>query len=265
MSRPKVLLLVVLSVWLEYSTLYAAPVPVRFVEGSAHGFLVLRSLSGDTLGQGELLQVPGDGEIETRLVFRFKDGSLYDETVVFSQRKVFAMQRYRLVQRGPSFPTTLDASLDRTTGRYKVTYKKKNDNSPEIIEDTLDLPPDVYNGMQAQLLKNLPKGAFETVHFVAFTPEAKLIELKVSPAGEDSFLLGETKKKAHRYALKPQLGPVIGFFASLVGKDPPDFFYWLLDGEAPGFLAFEGPLYVEGPIWRIELMSPRWPRGDREP
>ncbi|MBA2485298.1 MAG: hypothetical protein H0V35_04230 [Nitrospira sp.] len=254
-----------LPVLLGFSTLYAAPVPVRFVEGSAHGFLVLRSMDGDTLGQGELLQVPGDGEIETRLVFHFKDGSLYDETVVFSQRKVFALRRYRLVQRGPSFPTTLDASLDRATERYKVTYKKEDDHAQEILEDSLDLPADVYNGMQAQLLKNLPKGATETVHFVAFTPKPQLIELTLAPAGEDSFLLGETKKKAHRYALKPQLGPVIGFFASLVGKDPPDFFYWLLDGEAPGFLAFEGPLYVEGPIWRIELTSPRWPKSGREP
>ncbi len=264
MNWLKVPFLVVLPVLLGVSTLHAAPVPVRFVEGSAHGFLVLRSMDGDTLGQGELLQVPGDGEIETRLVFRFKDGSLYDETVVFSQRKIFALRRYRLVQRGPSFPTTLDASLDRATGRYKVTYKKNNDNSQEIIEDSLDLPMDVYNGMQAQLLKNLPKGATGTVHFVAFTPEPKLIDLELSPAGEDSFSIGETKKTAHRYALKPRLGPVIGFFASLVGKDPPDFHYWLLGGEAPTFLAFEGPLYVEGPIWRIELASPRWPKGDRE-
>jgi len=27
---------------------------------------------------------------------------------------------------------------------------------------------------------------------------------------------------------------------------------WILEGEAPAFLKFEGPLYEGGPIWRIE-------------
>src|SRR6185295_16471391 len=31
----------------------AAPVPVRFLEGVTHGFLLVRSLAGETIGQGE--------------------------------------------------------------------------------------------------------------------------------------------------------------------------------------------------------------------
>jgi len=48
--------------------------------------------------------------------------------------------------------------------------------------------------------------------------------------------------------------------ASLIGKDVPDYHYWILGGGAPAFLAFEGPLYVDGPVWRVELVSPRWPK-----
>lgn len=35
---------------------------------------------------------------------------------------------------------------------------------------------------------------------------------------------------------------------------------WILEGEAPAFVKSEGPLYLGGPIWRIELTNPVWPR-----
>jgi hypothetical protein len=82
----------------------AGPVAVRYTEGVTHGFLTLRSTAGDLLADGDLLQVVRSEGVDSRLVFRFKDGSLYDETVVFTQSKVFTMMSYRLVQRGPSFP-----------------------------------------------------------------------------------------------------------------------------------------------------------------
>ncbi len=39
---------------------------------------------------------------------------------------------------------------------------------------------------------------------------------------------------------------------SLLVTDLPDVKMWILDGEAPAFLKFEGPLYFMGPIWRID-------------
>lgn len=243
-----------LSVW----SLRAAPVAVRFVEGSVHGFLLLRSSNGDTLGYGEQLKVQRDGGIETRLLFRFKDGSIHDERVFFTQRKVFTLQNYHLAQRGPSFSKPINASLDRTTHQYRVRYRKEN--GPEKLDEgRLDLPPDVSNGMQSILLKNLPEGAKETVHFVAFTPTPKTIRLELSPAGEDRFSFGGMQKKATRYRIKPQLG-VLGPLASLFGKHPPDFYYWIANREVPAFLAFEGPLYPDGPTWRVELTTPQLPK-----
>ena len=51
-----------------------------------------------------------------------------------------------------------------------------------------------------------------------------------------------------RWAIRPQLG----LFASLLIADIPDAHCWILPGEAPAFLKAEGPLYFQGPIWRIE-------------
>src|SRR5207253_117159 len=88
---------------LAYSPSDAAPVAVRSPEGVIHGYLLVRSPVGETLGQGELTQVLKDGGlVESHLVFRFKDGSLHEEKVAFSQQRVFTMIRYRLIQRGPS-------------------------------------------------------------------------------------------------------------------------------------------------------------------
>ena len=66
--------------------LLAEPVPVRQPEGLIHGFLVLRALNGDSLATGELTQVANGDRVTTELVFRFKDGSIHEETSVFSQR-----------------------------------------------------------------------------------------------------------------------------------------------------------------------------------
>ena len=69
----------------------AEPIPVRRVEGTVHGFLALRSKDGSVLAVGDLFQVVhGDREI-SRLIFRFKDGSVDDETAVFSQRGHFQL------------------------------------------------------------------------------------------------------------------------------------------------------------------------------
>jgi len=46
----------------------------------------------------------------------------------------------------------------------------------------------------------------------------------------------------------------------LVGKQPPDSHVWILGGEAPAFVKAEQPPYNEGPVWRIELTSPVWPK-----
>ena len=228
----------------------AGPVPVRFIEGVSRGFLTLRSANGDKLADGELLQILRPRGLESRLVFRFADGSLYDETVLYSQQRVFALLRYRLFQRGPSFPLTLDVSFDRKKAQYKVRYR--NGSGPqETLNGQLDLPPDVYNGMISTLLKNLRRGASETVHLVTFTPKPRLVKLHLTPAGEEAVQVGDALMKATRYQARTELEGSVGFFAFLLKKELPVLHYWVLRGEVPAFVKFEGPFFMEGPVWRI--------------
>lgn len=226
----------------------ADPVAVRFTEGVGRGFPVLRDAKGEKIAQGDLVQVARGDRVENRLTFRFRDGSFYDETVVFSQRDVFTLLSYRLVQRGPSFPESLDASVDRQTGRYTVRYRVDEESPEEIVKGKFDMPIDVYNGLLSTLMKNLPTGESATVQIMAFTPKPRLVKMLLMPATEDTVMMSETAVPTTRFLVKPQLG----LFASLLVADIPDIKMWVSSGEAPAFLRFEGPLYFMGPIWRID-------------
>lgn len=244
----------------------AAPVPVSFAEGAAHGYLALGSENGETIAQGELLQTVRDERVESRLVFHFKDGSLYEEKVTFSQQRVFTVLSYQLSQRGPSFPHDLLISMDRRTGAYQVRSRAGADDPEEVTTGRLEWPPDVYNGIIGTLLKNLPRGKTETVHFVVFTPKPKLIKLELRPEADDTVRVGDLSKSATRYVLKPHLSVLVHFFGKLLRRLPATFHYrfWILNDGVPAFARFEGPLYLMGPIWRVELLSPRLPAMPRD-
>lgn len=238
----------------------AGAVTVRYQEGVTHGFLTLRSTAGDLLAEGDLLQVVRPEGVDSRLVFRFRDGSLYDETVVFSQSKVFTLLSYRLQQRGPAFPEEMEISVDRERdqGRYKVTSRRAGGEA-ETVNGEIELPPDVYNGMFIMLLKNLPKGAAETVHVLAFTPKPMLIQVELTPQAAETAPAGERRVPVTHYVLKPKLGLLRGAAAALLGRTPPDYHCWIVTADLPAFVAIDGPLYAGGPIWRIETVSPRAP------
>jgi hypothetical protein len=236
----------------------AAQIPVRFSEGVTHGFLLLRSQTGDLLATGDLLQIARRGQVEKRMVFQFKDASVFEESVVFTEQGVYTMESYHLLQRGATFGEDIEISLERATGKYRVTTKTHKDGREQTFEGVLDLPADVYNGMVLTVVKDLPKGASETVHYVAFTPEPRLIQLQIAPAGEQQVLVGQLSKSATHFVLTPQLGMWLRLFATLLGRAPPAEHVWILADDVPAFVGFEGPLYPTGPVWRSELTSPRW-------
>ena len=90
----------------------AETVPVRYPEGVSHGYLVLRTLDGKTIADGDSIQVVRGDHVINRMRFRFKDGSIYDETTVFSQRGTFCLLSDHVVQKGPIFQKPMDAVID---------------------------------------------------------------------------------------------------------------------------------------------------------
>src|SRR5512143_906163 len=80
----------------------AEPVRVRHKEGLVHGFLVLRSTEGKLLANGDMTEGVDGENVTSRLVFHFLDGSIHDETTVYSQHGAFRVLSYHLVQNGTS-------------------------------------------------------------------------------------------------------------------------------------------------------------------
>jgi hypothetical protein len=240
------------------SVAVAAPVSVRTPEGSAYAVLVLRSQQGAVLAGGELVQTVKGNRVQSRLTFHFRDGSLHDETVTFTQRAVFVLESYRVSQKGPAFPRTQDVHFERSTGRYSARIQEKGADSTPALSDRLELPDDVYNGMASILIRNLPPGGRGTARMVAFTPKPRLVTMGLVPEGEDTYVVGTASRRARRYLVDLELPGLIGVLATVTGKQPPALHYWLSAGPVPGFLKFEGPFYLQGPVWRIEVAGPQW-------
>ena len=256
---PRLSLLVKAALLVSVPTVIADLVPVRHIEGRIHGFLVLRDMDDKVLASGNLIQNSRGNRVTTELGFRFKDGSVHQETSVFSQRGTFHLLTYRLVQNGPAFKRPMEMFLNVSTGQVTIQYKD-DDGQEKTIMERLKLPADLANGIVPTLLGNIdPKTPKTTLSMLVATPKPRLVKLELSPVGEDSFTVGGSASKAIRYTVKVEIGGIAGVIAPIIGKQPPDTHVWMLYGNAPAFLKSEGPLFPDGPVWRIELVSPVWP------
>ena len=236
----------------------AEVVPVRHTEGLVHGFLVLRTLEGKTIAEGDLTEVANGETVTTHLLFHFRDGSLHEEKAVFSQRQSFRLLTDHLVQKGPAFQNPLEASID--TSKHEVTvHYRDHDGKDKVTTERFDLPSDTANGMVLTVLKNIRPDVPESkVSMVAFTPKPRVVTLSITPGGEEGFVIAQSPRQAMRYDVNVGIGGVTGWIAKLMGKLPPTIHVWIVGGEAPAFVKSEGPLYMGGPVWRIELASPQW-------
>src|SRR5437588_12325645 len=109
------------------------------MEGLMHGFMALRTLDGKRLADGEMTQVAEGDRVSSRLSFRFKDGSVYDETTIFSQRGAFRVLSDQLVHRGPCFKQDMEASVDAHSGKLTVRYKDQ-DGKDKVLKERHELP-----------------------------------------------------------------------------------------------------------------------------
>jgi hypothetical protein len=236
-----------------------APIPVRHIKGTVHGFLDLRSEDGHVIASGDLVQIARGSQVTSRMVFNFKDGSIDDETTVYSQRRNFQLITYHHLQKGPTFPHPIDLLIDARSGAVTVTSTGK-DGKEEVKTDHLKLPPDLANGMVSSIIENINPGDGETkIPVLVTTPSPRIVTLSIASRGEVPFTLAGASRKAIHYEIKIILGGVAGVVAPLIGKQPQNIHVLVIGGPAPCFLKEQGPLYQDGPVTTIQLASPTWP------
>jgi len=231
---------------------------VRYPEGVTHGFLVVRNLNGDIIGNGDLAQTVRGTVVSSDLTLHFTDGSLYDDRTSFSQNREFRLLQDHLVRKGPSFPQSLDMTTNASTGQVTVRYTDK-DGKEKVESQRLRLPVDIANGMVFTLVKNIdPHASQMTASMVVATPKPRMLKLEITKETEGSFTVGPSTRKAIVYDIKMRLEGAAGFVAGIIGKQPPDTRLWVVTDQAPVAIRSEGPLQEDGPIWRIELAGPVW-------
>jgi hypothetical protein len=239
---------------------FADPLPVQHPQGTLHGFVVLRSETGAVLGYGEITQVVAGERVTAHVVYRFSDGSVDEETTIFTQNKTFQLVSDRHTQRGPFFAKPADIQIEangqittRTTGK---------DGKSKVEVEHLDLPQDISSiAMMATLLLNVHPGApaFQ-LGMVLPAGKGRLIKLDIAPDGQSPFTIAGAPRKASLFRIKLELGGVAGAAAPVVGKQPADIVVWVLEGEAPLLVREVGQLSEDGPIVSVELPGAAFPK-----
>ncbi len=234
-------------------------VKVRYPQGTAHGFLVLRDMDGKLLATGESIATMHGGRITSRLVFRFHDGSLDDDVATYTQKGEFHLLHEHHVQRGPTFPTASDMTVDVPTGQVEL-HESTKDGKQKVTKQHMDLPPDLVNGFVLTALENLsPSMPTTTLNLLVPYNGARVIHLVVTPAGTMPFHIMGSVRQAKRFHIQVELGGMTGVVAPLVGKQPKDADFLVLEGVAPAFVREEGQFFQDGPVWRIEQVGPTMP------
>jgi hypothetical protein len=248
--------LVAMAVLASSCSLQGQALKLRYKVGFEHGFIILRDPAGALIASGEITQVAHKHQITARVVFHFSDGSIDDETTVYSQAETIRLISDRHIQRGKSFPDPCDVMID--VPRQQVSVRDLSKSTDEVKTEPMDLPPDLSNGVLFNLIQNMKADTPIEVPYVALSPKPRMVKLAIAKSGEDRFTVAGRSYMAVKYDVKVHLGGVAGVVAPMIGKQPPDSHVWVTESKVPAIVRVDSALYADGPIWSAQLASPVW-------
>ena len=217
------------------------------------------------LGNADLIQTAQGDRVTSRLVYHFQDGSLNDETAVFTQRGHFSLISDHLVQKGPAFTQPLDMTIDRPGGHVVVRYK--DEHGADKLDDARMTASAGYGERDAHHAAQERRRGRRAADLVARRGHAEAAAREARDlGGRERSLHGRRIGTGPRGTtwLKVDIGGIAGAIAPLIGKQPPDSHVWIVQGEAPAFVRSQSPMFNGAPLWQTELASPVWPAGGRQ-
>jgi hypothetical protein len=235
------------------TTAPAEPISVKHIQSPMHRFMVARSEAGKIIATGEFTQVVQGDDVTMRMIYRFSDGSIDDETTTYRQQGTFQLVRNHHIEKGPFFAKPVDFAVDAATGIATTRTTDKN-GKVHVENEHMDLPDDLANGFVGTLLLNVPPNTAPfRVGMLAPVGSGRLIRLLISPEGQQPFQTGGQTLKATVFRIHPELGGIVGVIAQLLGLQPKDVMVWVLEGEDPAVVRIVGQLGGYGPVVSSEL------------
>jgi hypothetical protein len=231
----------------------AEQISVKHIQRPMHRFMVARSDAGNILARGEFTQVVQGDEVTMRMIYRFLDGSIDDETTTYRQQGTFQLVRNHHIEKGPFFAKPVDFAVDAATG---IATSRTTDKNGKIHVETehVELPDDLANGFVGTLLLNVPHDTTPfRVGMLVPVGGGRLIRLLISPEGEQPFQATGQTLKATEFRIHPELGGIVGLVAPLIGLQPKDVMVWVVEGEDPAVVRIVGQLGGYGPVVSSEL------------
>ncbi|MGI8438463.1 MAG: hypothetical protein ACR2NX_16440 [Chthoniobacterales bacterium] len=227
-------------------------VEVTEVEGTAHGFPALLDANGKKLGEGEfLVEVDGD-RLSITLSYRLKHGVHTQEKAVFSQKSELVQEEWSWREmKGEDTVRmyTVDFKTQMATARKRENGEMKN------WSEKVELKPGRtflgYGFMIAtqNLRGRLVKGETIELETVGFTPQPKVVTVKITHAGREEMEMAGRTLQGDHFLLHPEIPAIAKLFIKV-----PDTHIWLSEPPAE-FLRFEGPfLEPSDPIIRVDLL-----------
>ncbi len=243
---------------LAIAQLPAQSVGPRHVEGRMRGFVTVRTAEGRQIGYGSMTQSVHAGRITYRMTYRFRDGSVDEESSVFSARS-FALISDRHIQHGLLFPHPLDLTTNAQGDTTNRTLD--SDGKAKLESSHKDLPEGTaVVGMMCTLMANLDPGT-QSLKLPALSPTAKprLFRFAITPEQHASFRIAGSRQAASVFRLKTDLGGIAGVVAPILDKQPDDIFVWVLEGDSPAVVRAIGQLSEGGPLLDIQLAGATFP------
>jgi hypothetical protein len=258
LKLPRLLSLVLLASFVGLAV--SQPVPVRHLEGREHGFVVIHDEAGHPIGSGEVTQSVEGDRVTYRMIYRLRDGSVDDETTVFSQQRNFALISDHHIQRGSFFSQPLDLTIE--ANGHSIDRAATGSGKASVEENQQELEPGtVVNGMMGALMTDLdPHAPPFKLPILSPTRKPRLFHLVVSSAGQGSFTVAGLRRTATIFRMHADLGGVAGVVAPLIGKQPKDVLIWVLEGDVPVVVRVVGQMAEGGPMVDIQFAGASFPR-----
>ena len=244
--------------WVLLSALLAVAPSVP--EGDAQAYTSLfDARTGAVIADGRYAQWVKDDVLHIDARYDFPDGRTVVEQAAIRLHPRLTQESWDWTEK----------KGDRLIREYQVDFRTRKaiatrvDQQKRWKEDLDDIEPGkTFAGIAfataiKALRSQLAPGQHVELRAIAFTPRPRSAPIILTRDGVSPVQMAGREVKGDRYTIHVDIPGIVRLFI-----DPPDIHIWLVAGEPPAFLRFEGPLVEpKDPTVRIDLIPGPLPEG----